>query len=38
VKHLGLTNIDWEEVIRNTVPKKYIDLNIQAFRKGLEID
>jgi indolepyruvate ferredoxin oxidoreductase beta subunit len=38
VKHLGLTNIDWEEVIRNTVPKKYIDLNIQAFRKGLEIN
>ncbi|NNG67247.1 indolepyruvate oxidoreductase subunit beta [Caldanaerobacter subterraneus] len=38
VKHLGLMNIDWEEVIRNNVPKKYIDLNIQAFRKGLEIN
>jgi indolepyruvate ferredoxin oxidoreductase beta subunit len=36
VKAIGLDNIDWEEVLRNTVKEKYIDINIKALRKGME--
>ena len=35
-KVLELPNIDWEEVIRTTVPAKFIDLNIAAYRAGKE--
>jgi indolepyruvate ferredoxin oxidoreductase beta subunit len=31
---LGLDEIDWETVIRNTVPPKFIDLNIKAYQAG----
>jgi Pyruvate/2-oxoacid:ferredoxin oxidoreductase gamma subunit len=27
----------WEDVIRERVPKKYADLNLNAFRKGREL-
>lgn len=37
VKYLGLQDIDWEEVIKNNVPQKFVELNIKAFKKGLEI-
>ena len=33
---LGLETIDWEDVIRQTVPPKFLDLNLRAFRAGLE--
>jgi indolepyruvate ferredoxin oxidoreductase, beta subunit len=33
-KVLELPDIDWEEVIRATVPAKFIDLNIAAYRAG----
>lgn len=36
VKAMDLTDIDWEQVIRNNVKEKFIDINIQAFRKGME--
>ncbi|KHO63338.1 indolepyruvate oxidoreductase subunit beta [Thermoanaerobacter sp. YS13] len=38
VKYLGLQDIDWEEVIKNNVPQKFVELNINAFKKGLEIN
>ena len=37
VGQMGLTDIDWESIVRKNVPAKLADLNIQAFRKGIEI-
>jgi len=37
VKYLGLENINWENVIKETVPEKFVNLNIQAFEKGYSI-
>ena len=34
VKAMGLEEIDWEEVIRQTVPEKFIELNVAAYRAG----
>ena len=31
-----LDGIDWEEVIRETVPEKYVELNLKAYRAGRE--
>ena len=36
VKALGLTDIDWEAVIKKTVKEKFIDVNIKAFKLGME--
>lgn len=36
VKAMGLEDIDWESVLKETVPPKLLDLNIKAFRAGLE--
>ena len=36
VKALGLDNIDWEKVIEETVPEKFIQLNVAAYRAGRE--
>ena len=33
---LKLEEIDWEDVIRDTVPPKFLDLNLRAYRAGLE--
>jgi len=33
---LKMDNIDWEEVIRDTVPPKFLELNLRAYRAGLE--
>lgn len=35
VQAMGLTDIDWEEAVRNNVKEKFIDINIQALRKGM---
>ena len=35
VKGMQLTNIDWEPVIKNNVKPKTIEVNIKAFRAGL---
>jgi Pyruvate:ferredoxin oxidoreductase and related 2-oxoacid:ferredoxin oxidoreductases, gamma subunit len=37
VKALKLTDLDWENVIREYVPERYLDLNIKAFKAGIEI-
>jgi len=36
-KALNLENIDWEDVIKNTVKEKFVDLNINAYRAGINI-
>jgi len=37
VRAMGITEIDWEEVIRNTVKGRFIDINILAFNRGMEM-
>ena len=34
VRALGMDEIDWEEVIAETVPPKFRELNLQAYRAG----
>ena len=34
VKQLGLTDIDWKEIIRSSFPEKLAQLNIMAFEAG----
>ena len=36
VKALGMTDIDWEAVIAETVPAKFKDLNLAAYRAGYD--
>lgn len=36
IKGLGLTEIDWESVIRSLVKEKFVELNLRAFRMGFE--
>ena len=31
---LGMEEIDWEQVIRETVPPKFLELNLAAYRAG----
>ena len=33
---LGEDGIDWEEIVRETVPQKALDLNVKAFHAGRE--
>ena len=33
-KALELDDIDWEEIIRETVPSKFLELNLAAYRAG----
>lgn len=35
VKAMGLTDIDWPEVIRQTVKEKFVDINIKALELGM---
>ena len=35
IKALALDGIDWESVIRDTVPEKSVELNLTAYRAGL---
>ena len=34
VKALGLDGIDWESIIKETVPPKFVDLNLAAYKAG----
>lgn len=36
VKAMDLTDIDWENVIRNEVKERFIDINIRAFNRGMD--
>ena len=33
-KVLGLDDIDWEQIIRDTVPEKFVELNLKAYEAG----
>ena len=35
-KVIGLDDIDWESVIRETVPPKFVELNLRAYEAGRE--
>lgn len=37
VKSMNLDNIDWESIIKANVKPKFIDINIEAFNKGLNL-
>ena len=37
VKMMNLEDIDWEEIIRNNVKSKFIDVNIKAFNEGIKL-
>lgn len=37
VKAMGLNEIDWEEVIKTTVKPKFVDVNIQAIKAGMDM-
>jgi indolepyruvate ferredoxin oxidoreductase beta subunit len=36
IKSMNLTDIDWEGVIKSQVKEKFIDINIEAFNKGMD--
>ena len=36
VKAMGLEALDWDSVLKELIPEKLLDLNIKAFRAGLE--
>lgn len=37
VKALNITEVNWEEAIRETVKEKYVDINLKAFNRGMEL-
>ena len=36
LKAMGLTDIDWQEIIRKNVKAKFIDLNLKALEVGMQ--
>ena len=37
IKGMHLEDIDWEEIIRDNVKEKFIDINIRALHEGMEL-
>ena len=37
VKSMSLEDIDWESIIRDNIKEKFVDINLQAFKKGMEM-
>jgi len=37
VKALDFQNLDWESVIKDIVPEKYYDINVLAFKSGMNL-
>jgi indolepyruvate ferredoxin oxidoreductase beta subunit len=35
-KHIGFTEVQWLETLKNTVPPKTIEINTKAFKAGYE--
>ncbi len=35
VKAMGLTDIDWEKIVRDNVKEKFLDLNLEALKAGM---
>lgn len=36
VKAMGLKDLDWESVIKEQVPQKFYEMNVKAFKAGME--
>lgn len=36
VKAMGLDEVNWEEIVKDNVKEKFVDINIKALRKGME--
>ena len=37
VNNMGITDVDWEKVISENVKPKFIDINLEAFKIGMEM-
>lgn len=37
VKSMSLEHIDWETIIRENIKEKFVDINLEAFKIGMEI-
>jgi indolepyruvate ferredoxin oxidoreductase beta subunit len=37
VKNMGITDVNWEKVISENVKPKFVELNLKAFKKGIEL-
>ena len=37
IKGMHLEDIDWEQIIKDNVKEKFVDINLQAFKKGMEM-
>ena len=37
VKSMSLEDIDWESIIRENIKEKFVAINLQAFKKGMEM-
>jgi len=37
VRQMDLAGVDWEKIIRGNVPEKLAELNVNAFRTGMEL-
>lgn len=37
VKSMELENINWEQIIRENVKEKFVDINIKAFNEGIKL-
>ena len=37
VKSMNLEHIDWQDIIKQNVKEKYIDLNLKAFEEGMQL-
>ena len=37
IKGMNLTSVNWEEIIRKNVKEKFIDINIEALKLGMNL-
>jgi indolepyruvate ferredoxin oxidoreductase beta subunit len=37
VKSMSLEDINWEKIIRDNVKEKFVDINIKAFKEGMQL-
>jgi len=37
VKSMNLEDINWEKIIRDNVKEKFVDINIKAFKEGMQL-
>lgn len=37
IKSMKLENIDWETIIKNNIKQEFIDINLKALKKGMEM-